>query len=132
MALASTMLGYQESSPNGFHTWPPSSWSMNRPTRVPASIVVRMNSASNMIAKWYQMAVNPAPPSLDVAEAKMWAMPTASDGAPPVRDMSVVSPMALVSAVISAAENVNPQLWIVWAAWSSEPPRSPAGALIAK
>ena len=27
---------------------------MNRPTRVPASMIVRMNSASNMIAKWYQ------------------------------------------------------------------------------
>ena len=25
-----------------------------RPMRVPESIVVRMNSASNMIAKWYQ------------------------------------------------------------------------------
>ena len=30
---------------------------MNRPTRVPASSVVRMNSASNMIAKWYQSAI---------------------------------------------------------------------------
>ena len=29
---------------------------MNRPTRVPASITVRMNSASNMMAKWYQNA----------------------------------------------------------------------------
>ena len=32
---------------------------MNRPTRVPASSVVRMNSASNMIAKWYQSAIAP-------------------------------------------------------------------------
>ena len=29
---------------------------MKRPTRVPASSVVRMKSASNMIAKWYQSA----------------------------------------------------------------------------
>ena len=33
--------------------------SMNRATRVPASTVVRMNSASNMIAKWYQNALRP-------------------------------------------------------------------------
>ena len=32
---------------------------MNRATRVPASTVVRMNSASNMIAKWYQNALRP-------------------------------------------------------------------------
>ncbi len=34
---------------------------MNRPTRVPASTAVRMNSASNMIAKWYQNAWRPPP-----------------------------------------------------------------------
>ena len=33
---------------------------MNRATRVPASTVVRMNSASNMIAKWYQNALSRA------------------------------------------------------------------------
>ena len=35
---------------------------MKRPTRVPASSVVRMKSASNMIAKWYQSA-SAVPPS---------------------------------------------------------------------
>src|SRR6185503_20338162 len=70
IALARTTLGYHDSSPNGFHTCPPSSCSMNRPTRVPASIVVRMNRASNRMAKWYQMAVKPAPPSFEVAEEK--------------------------------------------------------------
>lgn len=35
---------------------------MNRATRVPASTVVRMNSASNMIAKWYQNAFSPPGP----------------------------------------------------------------------
>ena len=35
---------------------------MKRPTRVPASTVVRMNSASNRIAKWYQMPARALPP----------------------------------------------------------------------
>jgi len=35
---------------------------MKRPTRVPASRVVRMKSASNMIAKWYQSAFSAGPP----------------------------------------------------------------------
>jgi len=48
---------------------------------VPASSTVRMKTASNMIAKWYQIAKSPSPN----AEPKMCAMPTASDGAPPVR-----------------------------------------------
>ena len=30
---------------------------MNRPTRVPASSVVRINNASNMIAKWYHNSI---------------------------------------------------------------------------
>ena len=45
------MLGYQDVRPSGSEMWPSSSWSMKRPTRVPASIVVRMKTASNMIAK---------------------------------------------------------------------------------
>ena len=45
------MLGYHEVRPNGFQTCPASSWSMKRPTRVPVSTVVRMKSASNMMAK---------------------------------------------------------------------------------
>src|SRR3990172_7570684 len=52
---------------------------MKRPTRVPASSTVRMKSASNMIAKWYQMPSSRSPP---IEPLKMWAMPTASDGAP--------------------------------------------------
>src|SRR5881396_1795407 len=55
---------------------------MKRPTRVPASSTVRMKSASNMIAKWYQMLRRCAPP---MVFEKIWAMPTASDGAPPAR-----------------------------------------------
>ena len=53
---------------------------MKRPTRVPASSTVRMNSASNMIAKWYQMPSRRSPP---IVPEKMCAMPTASEGAPP-------------------------------------------------
>jgi hypothetical protein len=47
---------------------------MKRPARVPASTAVRMNSASNRMAKWYQKAIIALPP---IAEAKMCAMPTA-------------------------------------------------------
>ena len=35
---------------------------MKRPARVPASTAVRMNSASNRIAKWYQNAIIALPP----------------------------------------------------------------------
>ena len=63
--------------------------SMKRATRVPASTVVRMNSASNMIAKWYQNALSPAPPSTSLST---WDMPNASVGAPPVREMIDSSP----------------------------------------
>ncbi len=60
---------------------------MKRPTLVPASTVVRMNRASNMIAKWYQKAFSESP----VAPEKICDMPTASVGAPPVRAISVCS-----------------------------------------
>ena len=43
--------GHQSRFPSGFQTFPRNSWTRNRPIRVPVSIVVRMNSASNMIAK---------------------------------------------------------------------------------
>ena len=41
---------------------------MNRPTRVPASTVVKMNNASNMMAKWYQNASSAAPSADDGGE----------------------------------------------------------------
>ena len=50
-ALDAITLGYHDVSANRGQTWPTISCSMNRPTRVPASMIVRMNSASNMIAK---------------------------------------------------------------------------------
>ena len=61
---------------------------MKRPTRVPASTVVRMNRASNMIAKWYQKAFSALPPT---TPEKILDIPMASVGAPPVRATSVSS-----------------------------------------
>ena len=69
---------------------PAASCSMKRPTRVPASTVVRMNTASNMMAKWYQTLISPVPKLVP----KMLAMPTASEGAPPVRAKRVLSPIS--------------------------------------
>ena len=43
--------GYQATRPSGSYTCRSRSCSMKRPTRVPASSVVRMKSASNMMAK---------------------------------------------------------------------------------
>src|SRR5258707_6518934 len=71
---------------NGFQARPRNSWTMKRATRVPVSIVVRMNSASNMMAKWYQYDISP--PRNGMPE-KIWAKPTARDPPPPVRPTSV-------------------------------------------
>ena len=49
--------GRHETSRNLGNQAPIESCSMKRATRVPASTAVRMNSASNMIAKWYQNAI---------------------------------------------------------------------------
>ena len=73
---------------------------MKRPARVPASTAVRMNSASNRMAKWYQNAIIALPP---MTLERMWAMPTASVGAPPAREMMVFSPTSAAAWVISRA-----------------------------
>src|ERR1700761_4123333 len=70
--------------------------SMKRATRVPASTAVRVNSASNMIAKWYQNALRLAPPN---ASFNTSAIPTASVGAPPVRDTIDFSPTPAAAAL---------------------------------
>ena len=59
--------------------------------RVPVSIVVRTNSASNMIAKWYQYASSVFMPG---SPQKTRDMPTASDTAPPVRAAMTSSAVA--------------------------------------
>ena len=122
------VLGYHEVRPSGAQACPASSWNMKRPTRVPVSTVVRMNRASNMMAKWYQSAVRLAPN----APEKICAIPTASDGAPPVRARRVVSPTEAARACIWAGETENPHVRIVSAAASRVPPRAPSGALMAK
>ncbi len=101
---------------------------MKRPTRVPASSVVRMNNASNMIAKWYQIASSDSPK----VRAKMLAMPTASDGAPPVRAKSVDSPISFARVCICSTVTGKPQPEIVFTASAAAAPTTPAGLLIAK
>src|SRR5882672_5761945 len=44
--------------PSGDHTCRATSWKRYRATRVPVSSAVKMNTASNMIAKWYQYAIS--------------------------------------------------------------------------
>src|SRR5881396_1305638 len=58
-AVAPSDPGSHSASPSLLHTRPPNSCTRKRPTRVPESTVVRMNSASNMMAKWYQYAIGP-------------------------------------------------------------------------
>ena len=72
---------------------PSISCNMNRPTRVPASSVVSMKIASNIMAKWYQSASMLLPKALP----NMLAMPTARLGAPPVRANKLFSPISLAN-----------------------------------
>ncbi len=83
--------GRHVTSRNLGDTLPSVSWSMKRATRVPASTAVRMNSASNMMAKWYQKPIIAVPPT---SCCMMCARPSASVGAPPVRDTIDGSPTA--------------------------------------
>jgi hypothetical protein len=101
---------------------------MNRPTRVPASIVVRMNTASNMIAKWYQSA-RPGPVK---TLPRMPAMPTARLGAPPVRDSRVVSPICTASASSWPGVTTKPHCAIAAAAVSELAPRVAGPTFMAK
>jgi hypothetical protein len=76
------------------------------PMRVPASIVVRMNSASNMIAKWYQTA---RAVRLWNTPESIWAMPSAKVGAPPARPTIVRSPTLEARAAMSAGVTAKPR-----------------------
>ena len=86
---------------------------MKRQTRVPASTVVRMNSASNRMAKWYQMPIIVLPPR---KPDRISAMPTANVGAPPVRDMIVLSPTSCAIWVSMSGVTAKPQDEITCAA----------------
>src|SRR5256885_15170099 len=77
---------------------------MKRPTRVPASSTVRIKSASNMMAKWYQMLRRPSPP---MVLEKICAMPTASEGAPPARFQSASSPTLWARSVMVCAATIS-------------------------
>ena len=103
---------------------------MNRPTRVPASSVVRMNSASNMMAKWYQSAIAPPPPS---TLEKSCAMPTARLGAPPVRESSVrLADLRGELRHLGRVEREAPLRERPPRRSAAVVPMAPAGALIAK
>ena len=58
-----------------------------------------MNTASNMIAKWYQYAIQPPRPGI---WRRMFAIPTASETAPPVLPWSVSSPTMRVNSLSCA------------------------------
>ena len=62
----------------------------------------------------------------------MLAMPTASEGAPPVRANSVCSPMEAASARICSTLTGKPQALIVCTAASGVAPTTPAALLMAK
>ena len=91
--------------PSGRQILPRKSWSKKRPTRVPASMVVRMNKASNMIAKWYQSASAVGPAEI---RANMCAIPTAKVGAPPARLNMVDSPRSEARWVICCSVTGKP------------------------
>src|SRR5262249_36356345 len=61
-SVASSAPGSQSVRANLGDTAPNASCSRKRAMRVPASMVVRMNRASNMMAKWYQYFRMPAIP----------------------------------------------------------------------
>ncbi len=102
---------------------------MKRPARVPASTAVRMKSASNRIAKWYQKAIMAGPP---MAWCRMCAMPTASVGAPPARPRMVLSPTSLAVWISMSGVTTKPQLEMVCATAAGVLPTSAAGLFIAK
>ena len=87
-----------------------------------------MNSASNMIAKWYQNAASPLPKALE----KIDDMPNARVGAPPVREISVSSSTDCAAAVRSAGLIEKPRVPMNSAAVPGSPPVAPAGEFIAK
>jgi len=71
-------------------------------------MVVRMNSASNMIAKWYHKSSQRP----WVTREKISAMPTARVTAPPVLPTRLGSPTAAARFAIRSAVTGNPSLVI--------------------
>jgi hypothetical protein len=83
-----------------------------------------------MIAKWYQNACNP--PRKAVAAEKISDIPTASVGAPPVREIMLDSPTLAAVLLSVSALTENPRPETADAAASGVPPVKAAGAFIAK
>src|ERR1700750_729412 len=126
MALAPHTPGFQLTRAAGFHTLPTVSWSMKRPTRVPASTVVRMNRASNLIAKGYQKAFGARPKAL----LKISDMPAPGVGAPPVRAISVCSCTAAAAFCSAPGEMAKPRpLTACEADWTVDPTTAAGGVL---
>src|SRR5262249_37260718 len=129
------LLVQDEVSLNAGTALPIRSWIMNRSTRVPASTVVRINSASNRIAKWYQIPMTVWPPRKD---DRMLAMPTASVGAPPVRAPPVGPARVLFSpppgplGVLRWGATKTPEEEIPGGGWRGVAPTTPAELFIAK
>ena len=66
------------------------------------------------------------------AELKMVAIPTANEGAPPVRANRVLSPISLASICMVSTVTGNPQEEIFATATAASLPTIPAGLLMAK
>jgi hypothetical protein len=81
------------------------------------------------MAKWYQNAIMALPP---MAEAKMWAMPTASVGAPPAREMMVFSPTSPAVSSIYCGVTANPHSLTLAAALSAVVPIWAPGEFMVK
>src|SRR5215218_8720486 len=128
-ALAMMLPGNQEVRAKGLQTLPTRSWIMNRPTRVPASTVVRINSASNMMAKWYQKACSAVPP---MTEENIWLIPTARVGAPPVLPMMLSWPTAAAVPFSVCGLTEKPKELTAWDADWTVSPRRAGLAFIAK
>ncbi|MNR24989.1 hypothetical protein D3C85_1421060 [compost metagenome] len=108
---------------------PNRSCSMKRPARVPASTAVRINSASNRIAKWYQNAMVFSPGS---TLCRICAIPTARVGAPPARARMVVSPMSWATACSASGVIAKPQPLTACATATTSPPTTAGGLFMAK
>lgn len=94
-----------------------------------ASTAVRMNSASNRMAKWYQKAIIAR---LLNTSLMMCAMPTAKVGAPPARDRMEFSPTSLAISASVSGVTIKPQLLMTCEAFSTVVPISAAGEFMAK
>ena len=81
------------------------------------------------MAKWYQKACSAVPP---ITAEKIWLIPTASVGAPPVLPMMLSSPTFWAVFVSVCASTENPKPLTAWAADWAVSPRRAGLAFIAK